>query len=29
MKAFQELHDLEPDGIVGPMTWRALETATT
>jgi N-acetyl-anhydromuramyl-L-alanine amidase AmpD len=27
VKAFQKLHDLTPDGIVGPMTWRALETA--
>jgi len=27
VKAFQQLHDLTPDGIVGPMTWRALETA--
>jgi N-acetyl-anhydromuramyl-L-alanine amidase AmpD len=27
VKAFQELHDLTPDGIVGPMTWRALETS--
>jgi N-acetyl-anhydromuramyl-L-alanine amidase AmpD len=25
VKAFQELNDLTPDGIVGPMTWRALE----
>jgi eukaryotic-like serine/threonine-protein kinase len=27
VKTFQELHDLTPDGIVGPMTWRALVTA--
>lgn len=27
VKAFQELHDLLPDGIVGPLTWHALETA--
>jgi hypothetical protein len=27
VKAFQELHGLAPDGIVGPLTWRALETA--
>ena len=27
VKAFQELHDLNPDGIVGPLTWGALETA--
>jgi N-acetyl-anhydromuramyl-L-alanine amidase AmpD len=26
VKAFQELHDLEPDGIVGPLTWHALTT---
>jgi N-acetyl-anhydromuramyl-L-alanine amidase AmpD len=24
--AFQELNDLEPDGIAGPMTWKALTT---
>jgi N-acetyl-anhydromuramyl-L-alanine amidase AmpD len=24
VKAFQELADLEPDGIVGPLTWQAL-----
>jgi N-acetyl-anhydromuramyl-L-alanine amidase AmpD len=24
VKAFQELSDLEPDGIVGPLTWQAL-----
>jgi N-acetyl-anhydromuramyl-L-alanine amidase AmpD len=27
VKAFQELHGLAPDGIVGPLTWRALQTA--
>ena len=27
VKGFQELHDLEPDGIVGPMTWAALARA--
>ena len=27
VQAFQELNDLEPDGIAGPMTWRALATA--
>jgi N-acetyl-anhydromuramyl-L-alanine amidase AmpD len=27
VESFQQRHDLEPDGIVGPMTWRALETA--
>lgn len=27
VKAFQELNDLSPDGIVGPMTWRALQAA--
>jgi N-acetyl-anhydromuramyl-L-alanine amidase AmpD len=27
VKAFQELHDLTPDGIAGTMTWRALESA--
>jgi peptidoglycan hydrolase-like protein with peptidoglycan-binding domain len=27
VKAFQEFHGLAPDGIVGPLTWRALETA--
>lgn len=26
VKAFQELNDLEPDGIVGPLTWQALTT---
>ena len=26
VKAFQELNDLEPDGLVGPLTWAALET---
>lgn len=25
VRAFQELSDLEPDGIVGPLTWRALQ----
>jgi N-acetyl-anhydromuramyl-L-alanine amidase AmpD len=25
--AFQALHDLEVDGLVGPLTWRALEAA--
>lgn len=25
VKAFQELNDLNPDGCVGPMTWRALQ----
>jgi N-acetyl-anhydromuramyl-L-alanine amidase AmpD len=24
VRAFQELNDLEPDGIVGPLTWQAL-----
>ncbi len=27
VKAFQELNDLEPDGIVGPLTWQALAAA--
>ena len=27
VKAFQEWSDLEPDGIVGPLTWRALLVA--
>ena len=27
VEAFQQRHDLEPDGVVGPLTWRALETA--
>jgi len=27
VKAFQEAHDLTPDGIVGPMTWGALQAA--
>jgi peptidoglycan hydrolase-like protein with peptidoglycan-binding domain len=27
VQAFQSLHDLEPDGIVGPLTWHALLTA--
>lgn len=27
VKAFQERHGLAPDGIVGPLTWRALEAA--
>jgi N-acetyl-anhydromuramyl-L-alanine amidase AmpD len=27
VRAFQELHDLEPDGFVGPLTWHALETS--
>ena len=27
VKAFQELNDLNPDGIAGPMTWRALQRA--
>ena len=27
VKAFQEFADLEPDGIVGPLTWQALATA--
>ena len=27
VKAFQEFADLEPDGIVGPLTWRALVAA--
>jgi N-acetyl-anhydromuramyl-L-alanine amidase AmpD len=26
VQAFQELHGLEPDGIVGPLTWQALTT---
>ena len=26
VRAFQELNDLEPDGIVGPLTWQALTT---
>ena len=29
VKAFQEFSDLEPDGIVGPLTWQALLTADT
>ena len=27
VEAFQQRHDLVPDGVVGPLTWRALETA--
>jgi hypothetical protein len=27
VKAFQEFADLEPDGIVGPLTWQALAAA--
>lgn len=27
VKAFQELNSLEPDGIVGPLTWQALAAA--
>jgi N-acetyl-anhydromuramyl-L-alanine amidase AmpD len=27
VKAFQKEHDLTPDGIAGPLTWRALEAA--
>jgi peptidoglycan hydrolase-like protein with peptidoglycan-binding domain len=27
VKAFQEFADLVPDGIVGPLTWRALAAA--
>ena len=27
MKAFQQLADLEQDGIVGPLTWHALAAA--
>jgi peptidoglycan hydrolase-like protein with peptidoglycan-binding domain len=27
VKAFQEFSDLEPDGIVGPLTWQALAAA--
>ena len=27
MKAFQQFADLEPDGIVGPLTWQALAAA--
>jgi N-acetyl-anhydromuramyl-L-alanine amidase AmpD len=27
VKAFQEFNDLEPDGVVGPLTWRALLAA--
>ena len=27
VKALQELNDLNPDGIVGPMTWRALQAS--
>jgi hypothetical protein len=26
VEAFQELNDLEPDGVVGPLTWHALLT---
>ena len=29
VKAFQEFSDLEPDGVVGPLTWRALLAADT
>jgi N-acetyl-anhydromuramyl-L-alanine amidase AmpD len=29
VRAFQELNDLTPDGIVGPLTWRALVHADT
>ena len=29
MKAFQEFSDLEPDGVVGPLTWQALLAADT
>ena len=29
VKAFQEFSDLEPDGIVGPLTWQALLAADT
>ena len=27
VRAFQESHGLTPDGIVGPLTWSALEAA--
>jgi peptidoglycan hydrolase-like protein with peptidoglycan-binding domain len=27
VRAFQRAHDLVPDGIVGPKTWRALDGA--
>ena len=27
VKALQELNDLNPDGKVGPMTWRALQAS--
>jgi peptidoglycan hydrolase-like protein with peptidoglycan-binding domain len=27
VKAFQEMHDLEVDGVVGPLTWAALARA--
>ena len=26
VRMFQELNDLEPDGVVGPLTWHALQT---
>jgi N-acetyl-anhydromuramyl-L-alanine amidase AmpD len=28
VEAFQSLHDLEVDGLVGPLTWRALQAAS-
>ncbi|MBA2734757.1 MAG: peptidoglycan-binding protein, partial [Acidobacteria bacterium] len=28
VRAFQRTHRLTPDGIVGPRTWRALDSVT-